>query len=209
MTKPNPFWILLEGADGVGKTTLAQELLKHPEIVGDDPLLLHFPSDEMTQQLERTVPVTDLWWCAADAITGYHRQILPARNEGRTVICDRWYLSNQIYHFGYVNSSWAEHWFHQGDVRVPPDATYILDMPYEDMRERIENYEYSYEAYNELRNGYLRARGSSGLKDVSLVDARLSAHEMVLNIVKDLVSISVLPNKLYRHLLGCKENDNA
>ena len=87
-----PFWILLEGVDGVGKSTVARELAKLPQIVGENPLVLHCPcpNDDTVGDRIFECPEASLWYRAAEEIEAYHRQILPALLEDRTVICDRW-----------------------------------------------------------------------------------------------------------------------
>ena len=104
--------LVLEGPDGVGKTTLCAGLAEQLQSRGHDLLQLSFPgkqSGSLGELVYRVhheqgpVRVTDMSMLAKQAlhvaahIDAIDRQILPALEEGRVVLLDRYWWSAWVY----------------------------------------------------------------------------------------------------------------
>lgn len=103
---------VLEGPDGVGKTTLCGALAEQLKTRGHDPLQLSFPGKQpgslgelvyRVHHEQRSVRVRDMSMLAKQAlhvaahIDAIDRQILPALRGGRTVLLDRYWWSAWVY----------------------------------------------------------------------------------------------------------------
>ena len=104
--------LVLEGPDGVGKTTLCAALAEQLQNRGLDPLQLSFPGKkpgslgELVYRMHHEqgpVRVADMSMLATQAlhvaahIDAVDRQILPALEEGRVVLLDRYWWSAWVY----------------------------------------------------------------------------------------------------------------
>ena len=104
--------LVLEGPDGVGKTTLCAALAEQLQNRGHDPLQLSFPGKQpgslgelvyCVHHEQGPVRVADISMLAKQAlhvaahIDALDRQILPALEEGRVVLLDRYWWSAWVY----------------------------------------------------------------------------------------------------------------
>ena len=137
--------LVLEGPDGVGKTTLAQRLHDHLRSLDVDCLRVAFPGSEagsvglLVHRLHHNPAQFDLGETVQAALQLLHvaahvdaleRRILPALREGRVVILDRSWWSTVVYgrEFGLDAEAvqalvHCEKHFWQGAV---PTATFLL-----------------------------------------------------------------------------------
>jgi len=99
-------FIVLEGADGAGTTTMARQLMDLIEASGAPVIRTHEPSTGKVGTLIRsllethTEPLTWRMMCylfMADRIDHVESVIEPALKEGKHVICDRYYPSTLVY----------------------------------------------------------------------------------------------------------------
>lgn len=102
------FFIVIEGIDGAGKTSIAQRLLQVlRQTHGDDVLLTQQPHDkslvgaEIRQALKRELPLSPLELAQAFSLNRSNHLktcIEPQlQGDGRIVICDRYVLSSLVY----------------------------------------------------------------------------------------------------------------
>lgn len=129
-----PRFIVVEGTDGSGKTTLSKRL--HESI--PNSVLTHEMSDGVIGKFirdmftKKTQPVDRHTMAAlftADRLDHLATVIMPALAEGKTVICDRYYYSTSIYQQLYM---WPkdEAWF-GGLIQHPvikPDITIVVSV---------------------------------------------------------------------------------
>lgn len=132
-----PKFIVIDGIDGTGKSTLVATLsdylqtvkgckVKIIHVVETTPLASHV-RDYLRQEDSRNASHTSLGllFCAAinDSI---ERLIKPAIDEGYTVICDRYTPSTRVYQ---SDSPYINKMCDVIDNQLMPDLTFILDAP--------------------------------------------------------------------------------
>jgi dTMP kinase len=103
---PSGFFVVLEGPEAAGKSTLARSLSARMRADGVDPLMVHEPGgtpvaealrNELLNATREFTPAMELLYMVtarADLVT---RIIRPALESGRTVISDRYDLSTVAY----------------------------------------------------------------------------------------------------------------
>lgn len=97
-------FIVLEGADGTGKTTQAGLLHKHLIQEGYDAILTREPGGTRIGNILRDIMLyedisrpTELFLYMADRAENVNKIIKPLLDENKIVICDRYYISTLIY----------------------------------------------------------------------------------------------------------------
>jgi dTMP kinase len=144
---PNGFFVVLEGPEAAGKSTLAGSLARRMRADGTDPVMVREPGGtpvaealrhelldaarEWTAEAELLYLVT----ARADLVT---RVIRPALKAGRTVVSDRYDLSTMAYqgagrelpldHVRWVNGA--------ATGGLVPDLTLVLDLDLDTARSR-------------------------------------------------------------------------
>lgn len=130
--------IVLEGLDGVGKTTQARLLAARFGASGRDTHLTREPSDGPIGRLIREIltgqhaipdqhidPSTFSLLFAADRMDHLQREVEPKLSAGTTVVCDRWYHTS----LAYRGAGGARDWIAQLNVRARrPDLTIFLQV---------------------------------------------------------------------------------
>lgn len=168
----NGKFIVMEGLDGSGKTTQANLLKNHLQEQGRDVVFKREPGGTAVSERLRSIildkditdmhPLTELYLYAASRCQLVHEVIIPALNDGKTVLLDRFLLSSIAYQ-GYgrqlgerlvrdVNAPAVE--------GVTPDLTILFDMHkredrLEDNRDRMELS--SSEFFERVYEGYMSA----------------------------------------------------
>jgi len=133
--------IAIEGIDGSGKTTNASELFSYLKNLGYPVLLLKEPSDSIYGQKirssEKRLPVEEeLKLFLLDREIDVRERIVPALEEGKIVIMDRYYYSNIAYQS--ARGIEAEKIRELNERFAPkPDLVIILDVSPEIALERI------------------------------------------------------------------------
>lgn len=134
------FFLVLEGPEGSGKTTLATGLAAWLRARGIEPLLAREPGGTpVAEALRRELLDTDRRWtpemellyiatARADHVT---RVIRPALEAGRVVICDRFELSTRAYQGAGrgLPEALVESFNRAATGGLRPDLTLILDLP--------------------------------------------------------------------------------
>jgi len=102
MRKKGIFFVL-DGMDGTGKDSVIEELVKIPIIAERNPILVKDPSPDVAKEIREILlnkeleESTKLFLFLAARSELLHKQIIPALNEGRLVICNRYIMSTYAY----------------------------------------------------------------------------------------------------------------
>ncbi|MEM0302278.1 MAG: dTMP kinase [Archaeoglobaceae archaeon] len=133
--------IAIEGIDGAGKTSVANELVKFLKNMGYDAILLKEPSDSIYAQKirgakERLPPEEELELFLRDREIDAIKNIIPALQNGKVVVMDRYYYSNIAYQS--ARGLNAEEIRKLNEKIAPkPDLVILLDVSPETALERI------------------------------------------------------------------------
>jgi dTMP kinase len=136
-----PQFIVFEGLDGSGKSTQIQMLAAYYAAKGEPCVVTREPSDgnpvgQLTrytmERKHRLENETIALLFAADRYEHLTREILPALQTGKHVICDRYYYSNFAYQGNFAR---VVEYNRASMELLKPDAVFFLDvMPEECMR---------------------------------------------------------------------------
>jgi dTMP kinase len=134
-------FVVLEGIDGSGTTSVSQEVTERLNIKGVSSIWTREPSDGpvgrlMRQALKGDLPldkratlglfVADRWW-HVDQI------VKPALDEGKIVICDRYAYSTWVYQ----QDAWRPQLLREIMADLPaPDLVFVLDCPVSEAQRR-------------------------------------------------------------------------
>ncbi len=141
-------FLVVEGPEGAGKSTLVRALAERLRASGADPVLVREPGGTPVAERIRSVlldpahpiePVSELYLFLAARADLVARVITPALAAGRTVIADRFQLSTEAYQCGgrgidralFLSANRA------ATGGLEPDLTLVLDLPSELGLERI------------------------------------------------------------------------
>jgi len=206
-------FIVIEGTDGAGTTTLAGKLGEHcrnarvPVHVTAQPS--GGPVGAMIRQIlsHRLVVHTDFgprapgWGTmgllfAADRLDHLEAEILPMLRDGVTVICDRYDLSSLAYQSATSSDDPAEvekavAWLRQINAHaLRPDLTIVLDCPFEVAAKRRRARAKSAELYDDaevqhrLIEAYAKAEQLVPGDKVAHLDASREADEVLADAVR-------------------------
>jgi dTMP kinase len=139
-----PIFILFEGIDGSGKTTLSKLLFQYFSSNGIPAVLDHEPTDSqwgnrLRIRLQQNIAEADelLELFIKDREDDVNRIIQPSLNSGKAVILDRYYYSNAAYQ-GAMGISPVSIIQENTKRNFPkPDRTYFIDISPELAIERI------------------------------------------------------------------------
>jgi dTMP kinase len=104
--KGKGFFICVEGLDGCGKTTQTKLLVRKLGKMGWDAVYTAEPSRGKIGQFiqkyclhgeKRTFPIVEALLFAADRFEHVEREVIPALNEGKVVVSDRYVYSSLAY----------------------------------------------------------------------------------------------------------------
>lgn len=147
---PSPgFFVVLEGPEGAGKSTLAAALAGRLRQAGAEPVLVREPGGtpaaealraELLSHDRRWTPETELLYMVTARADLVARVIVPALAAGRVVVSDRFDLSTRAYQ-GAGRGIEADRidWINAAATGgLAPDLTLVLDVPFEVGRRRQE-----------------------------------------------------------------------
>jgi dTMP kinase len=143
-------FITIEGIEGAGKSTIAKRLLERLESQGRECLHTREPGGTQAGEKIREIllnpeitltPESELLLFEAARRQIMEEQILPALNEGKTVVLDRFYDSTTAYQ-GYGRGLDLE-WINQLNLYAchnrKPDITILLDIDVQTGLQRAKN----------------------------------------------------------------------
>jgi dTMP kinase len=103
------FFLVVEGSEGAGKSTLVAGLATRLKAAGSDPLLVREPGGTPAAERIRAIllepgmaidPVSEMYLFLAARADLVSRVIRPALDQGRVVLADRFELSTEAYQCG-------------------------------------------------------------------------------------------------------------
>ncbi|WP_339060711.1 dTMP kinase [Tepidibacillus marianensis] len=144
-------FITFEGPDGAGKTTQVNQLAKYIQEQGFDYLATREPGGtEISNKIRQILlnpdhqelrDQTEILLYASSRAQLVHEVILPALNEGKIVLCDRYIdasIAYQAYGLG-INRKIVEEINRFASSSLKPDRTYLMDIQPEVGRKRLIN----------------------------------------------------------------------
>ncbi len=203
--------ITFEGIDGCGKTTMvarAEEFFRRRavELVvtrepGGTPLGRAIRRLLLASPAERMEPLVELLLYAADRAQHVREVILPALNEGKIVLSDR-YMDATVAYQGYGRGndlSFVRHLMEIVTAGVRPDLTLLLDLDVETAQKRLRGRpptkpegssnrldRETSEFHERVRQGYLEIARSEPDR-VVVIDARGSIAHTATEVIAVLV----------------------
>lgn len=153
MTNPNEiaarpwpgFFVVLEGIDGTGKTTLAAALAETLRGEGLEVVTTYEPTHGTHGKRLREMAVTgrddvtpeeETELFIADRREHLEQEILPALRAGKAVVLDRYYYSTMAYQGARgVDTGWIE--ARHREFAPEPDLLVLLDLPVEEALHRV------------------------------------------------------------------------
>jgi dTMP kinase len=142
------FFLVIEGTEGAGKTTLAAALAARLRTAGAEPVLVREPGGTEVAERIRGIlldpahsiePASELFLFLAARAELVARVIRPALAAGRTVLADRFELSTEAYQCGGrgLDVALFQKANRASTGGLVPELTFVLDLPTELGFERI------------------------------------------------------------------------
>lgn len=136
-------FITFEGIEGCGKTTQINCLASFLKKIKQPFLLTREPGGTKLGEKIRQILLTDeeqidpwveLFLYLADRVQHYRQVIEPALQEGKIVLCDRFFDATLAYQgFGRrLDLNWIEEIHLRSLGQIKPDLTFLLDLPAEE-----------------------------------------------------------------------------
>lgn len=186
-------FITLEGGEGSGKTSTANFLTQKLTELGYDVLYTREPGGvQISEQIRDTIldtknmnmdPITETLLYAASRRQHLVEKIIPALNQGKIVICDR-YIDSSIVYQGFARRLGSEMVYNINKFAITdnnqlyiPDITLYFDVPTDigharilsrSNLDRIENEVETF--HNRVRSGYLTWSKAQGER-IKTIDA--------------------------------------
>jgi len=166
MTKSKGLFIAIEGLDGSGTSTQADLLTKNLNGIGCPTFLTKEPTNNLIGGLIRGTLTKD-WQAspeclqllfAADRAHHLDRMIIPARENGKTIITDRYIFSTIAFGSVECDKTWLEE---LNRKFLLPDITFFIDVPASICIKRIKNTRNQFELFErekvleQVRKNYL------------------------------------------------------
>lgn len=142
--------ITFEGIDGSGKSTQARLLVKYLREEGYPAVLVREPGGTELSEHVRSlllnpdleiVPFAELLLFSAARAQLVTERIRPALDEGKIVVCDRFYDSSTAYQGGgreLRDLEWLQQFHEKVTGGLIPDRTYLVELSPEQARARLQ-----------------------------------------------------------------------
>ncbi|UJG42240.1 MAG: dTMP kinase [Candidatus Heimdallarchaeum endolithica] len=146
-TSTNGLFLVIEGIDGVGKTTQAKKLvefLKSKKLKAEyttEPTHWSIYGKKLRESFfapERLSVEEEFRLFLEDRKEHIAKEVLPLIEQGIIVVCDRYYFSSAAYQ-GSRGLDWKYILQENMKVVFSPDITFLIDIPVEKAIERIAN----------------------------------------------------------------------
>lgn len=192
-------FITLEGGEGVGKSTLALNLKKYFENLGKEVILTREPGGtELAEQIRNMIlnnkmdNITEMFLFSAARNDHLKNVILPALNENKIVICDRFIDSSKVYQ-GLLNKNNIYDEIEKLNQLILSeeliDFTFLLDMDPTLAIDRIKLNNRKTNRYDEIdikqhkkiRNGFLNIANNN--KRIKIINANQSEKDILKDCV--------------------------
>ena len=155
-------FIVFEGIDGSGKSTQAKKLKEYLEGIGKVCVSTFEPTynqigdflHKILSGSEKADPRVIATLFAADRLDHILNSaygIKKMLDDGKYVICDRYYLSSFAYQGSEVSLPWVIELNREARAELKPDITILVDIPPEVSLERIKKGRESFEIYENLQ----------------------------------------------------------
>ncbi|MHA1205609.1 MAG: dTMP kinase, partial [Candidatus Heimdallarchaeaceae archaeon] len=131
-TSTNGLFLVIEGIDGVGKTTQAKKLVEFLKCSYGKKLRESFFAPERLSVEE------EFRLFLEDRKEHIAKEVLPLIEQETIVVCDRYYFSSAAYQ-GSRGLDWKYILEENMKVVPPPDITFLIDIPVEKAIDRISN----------------------------------------------------------------------
>ena len=142
--KGKGLFICVEGLDGCGKTTQTKLLVRKLRKIGWDAVYTAEPSRGKIGQFikkyclhgeKRTFPIVEALLFAADRFEHVEREVIPALNEGKVVVSDRYVYSSLAYQGATgLDLKWIEM---INEHAIRPDLAIFVDVEPEAVIKRL------------------------------------------------------------------------
>lgn len=186
-------FIVFEGIDGAGKSTLIEKVSEILASRGKDVIVTAEPTDGPIGSIIRTGEIRNisqnaeaLLFTADRAL--HTREMLQWTNSGKTVLCDRYYASTVAYQAANLSGTESEkEWLKEINrpVITEPDVTFLLDIDPEESMHRVNNrgdtskFE-KIEYLKKVRANYLELARE---KEFRIIDASRTAEEVLEEVI--------------------------
>jgi len=195
------FFVVFEGIEGAGKSTLMQRLSRELEKRGIPFKTTREPGGPYTAEAIREIilrkdlpiePMTELFLLMASRYENTVKTIIPALEEGYVVISDR-YRDSSVAYQGYgrgIPVEFIEELNEKATLGLKPDLVFIIDISVEEMLRRIDSRggeknrmdSQEIDFYRKARMGYLLMARENPDRYVVL-DGTMSEDELIAKIM--------------------------
>ncbi len=195
------FFVVFEGIEGAGKSTLMHRLSRELERRGIPFKTTREPGGPRTAEAIREVilqrdlpiePMTELFLLMASRYENTVKAIIPALEEGYIVISDR-YRDSSVAYQGYgrgIPIEFIEELNEKATLGLKPDLVFIIDISVEEMLRRIESRggeknrmdSQEIDFYRRARRGYLLMARENPDRYVVL-DGTMSEEKLIAKIM--------------------------
>lgn len=195
------FFVVFEGIEGAGKSTLMHRLSRELERRGIPFKTTREPGGPRTAEAIREVilqrdlpiePMTELFLLMASRYENTVKTIIPALEEGYIVISDR-YRDSSVAYQGYgrgIPIEFIEELNEKATLGLKPDLVFIIDISVEEMLRRIESRggeknrmdSQEIDFYRRARRGYLLMARKNPDRYVVL-DGTMSEEKLIAKIM--------------------------
>ncbi|MDD9301468.1 MAG: dTMP kinase [Desulfobacter sp.] len=154
-------FLVLEGIDGSGKTTQIDKLVRGLKKRGRDVISTFEPTNGpigslIRQMLAGKIPVDQRTIASlfaadrTDHLVNPDTGIAQMVDEGKTIVCDRYYFSSYAYHAQYIDMDWVIQANRLNADILRPHATIFIDVDPDVCLERIQSSRENLEIYEKL-----------------------------------------------------------
>jgi len=186
-------FVVFEGIDGAGLTTQAELLEKYLRNKKYEVVLTKEPTNNLIGSIIRAAlkkewiisNITLQLLCSADRAHHLEKEIIPALENGKIVISDRYFLSTIAYGMIELEKDWLKA---LNSKFLLPDLIFIIDVPVEVSIERIKVSRFGFEFFEEMkklekvRNNFLEL--SKEYENCFVINGNRSIEEVHKEIVK-------------------------